>query len=143
VAVPLLELFLLIRLGEVLGTLNTVLIVVLTGILGASFARSQGAGIISHIRTALNQGRIPGEEMVQGLLILAGGLMLITPGFLTDLLGFTLILPPTRRLAAGWLMAYFKKRMQAGQWRINDFRVDPDNHSERNDDNTPPRINQP
>ena len=143
ITVPLLELFLLIRLGEVLGTLNTVLIVILTGILRASFARSQGAGILSHIRAATSQGRIPGQEMVQGLLILAGGLMLITPGFLTDLLGFALILPPTRRLAAGWLTAYFKKRMQAGQWRINDIRIDPDHHHEQNDDHQPPRINRP
>jgi UPF0716 protein FxsA len=121
VAVPLIELSLLIKLGKILGALNTILIVVLTGILGAAFARSQGAGIVSRIKNALSQGRIPGDELIQGLLIMAGGLMLITPGFITDLLGFALILPPTRKLAAGWLLAYFKTRIQAGQWQVNNI----------------------
>ena len=140
VAVPLIELSLLIKLGKVLGTLNTILIVVLTGILGAAFARSQGAGIVSRIKNALNQGRIPGDELIQGLLIMAGGLMLITPGFITDLLGFALILPPARKLAAGWLLAYFKTRIQAGQWQVNNVHfADPDDF-EGDESVDPPEI---
>jgi len=140
VVVPLVELSLLIKLGKYLGTLNTILIVILTGILGASFARSQGANIISRIRQSLSRGEIPGDEMIQGLLILAGGLMLITPGFITDLLGLALILPPSRKLAAGWLLAYFKNKIRGGQWQVNDIRFTNTDDSEGNDSDDPPEI---
>lgn len=140
VVVPLVELSLLIKVGKYLGTLNTILIVILTGILGASFARSQGANIISRIRHSLSRGEIPGDEMIQGLLILAGGLMLITPGFITDLLGFALIVPPSRKVAAGWLLANFKSKMRSGQWQVNDIRFPDTDESEGNDSDGPPEI---
>lgn len=140
VVVPLIELSLLIKLGKYLGTLNTVLIVILTGILGASFARSQGANIISRIRNSMSRGEIPGEEMIQGLLILAGGLMLITPGFITDLIGFALILPLSRKVAAGWLLTYFKNRIQGSQWQDNNIRFTNTANSEKNENDDPPEI---
>jgi len=116
VLVPLLELFLLIRIGRVLGAVNTVLIVILTGVLGAAFARTQGLGIIGRIRTALGRGELPGRELLEGVMILAGGIMLITPGFITDLAGFSLILPLSRHWIAVRLLRSMRIRMGAGAW---------------------------
>lgn len=140
VMVPLVELSILIKLGKYLGTLNTILIIILTGILGASFAKSQGIGIISKIRNSLNQGKIPGEEMIQGLMILAGGLMLITPGFITDLVGFSLILPQSRKLFAGWLLVYLKKKIQSGRWQVNDSRFHSPDDTNGDDSHDQPEI---
>ena len=112
VIVPLIELVLLIKIGRIIGVGNTILIVVITGVVGAVFARQQGAGILLNIRNSLARGEIPGAEMVQGVMILVGGIFLITPGFLTDLLGFLLLIPFTRTLASGFLMHYFRKRFE-------------------------------
>ena len=142
VMVPLVELSILIKLGKYLGTLNTILIIILTGILGAAFARSQGAGIISRIKTSLNQGQVPGDELIQGLLILAGGLMLITPGFITDLLGFSLILPQSRKLFAGWLLAYMKNKLHSGRWQVNDSRFYSPDDTNGDDSDDRPEIKQ-
>lgn len=142
VMVPLVELFILIKLGKYLGTLNTILIIILTGILGAAFARSQGAGIISRIRNSLNQGQIPGNELIQGLLILVGGLMLITPGFITDLLGFSLILPQSRKLFVGWLLTYMKNKIQSGRWQVNDSRFHSPDDTNGDDSDDRPEIMQ-
>jgi UPF0716 protein FxsA len=115
-AVPVIELYLLIKVGEEIGTMNTVVLVIVTGIIGASFAKSQGAQIIAKIRSALNQGQLPGRDLLQGAMILAGGILLVTPGFLTDLAGLSLLFPPTRKLYTDFTMDYFKKKFQSGQW---------------------------
>ncbi|MCK4943126.1 MAG: membrane protein FxsA [Candidatus Aminicenantes bacterium] len=142
VMVPLVELSILIKLGKYLGTLNTILIIILTGILGAAFARSQGAGIISRIRNSLNQGQIPGDELIQGLLILAGGLMLITPGFITDLLGFSLILPYSRKWYARMFLSYIEKKIKSGHWQKHDIHVNNSNDESEEDSNHKPEIMQ-
>ncbi|MCK4836909.1 MAG: FxsA family protein [Candidatus Aminicenantes bacterium] len=134
VFVPLVELYVLIKLGKYLGTETTILIVILTGILGAAFARSQGAGIISKIRNSLNQGKIPGQEMIEGILILTGGIMLITPGFITDLVGFSLILPFSRAFYSNIALSYLEKKIKTGYWKKYDFNVydtdiDPEDNS--------------
>lgn len=110
VIVPIVELYILVTVGQEIGTLNTVAIVVITGIAGASFARSQGAQIIYKIRSMMSEGQIPGKEILQGVMILAGGIMLLTPGFITDLLGLSLLFPFTRRFYMNLTLAYFKKR---------------------------------
>ncbi len=94
--IPLIELAILIEIGRNIGALYTILIVVLTGALGAFLARQQGFATASRIKESLNKGKIPADDMIGGLLILAGGLMLLTPGILTDLAGFTMIIPATR-----------------------------------------------
>ena len=85
--VPLVELYLLIRLGTYIGAADTVAIVIGTGVVGGLLARSQGLAVVHRIRTELNQGRVPAESLFDGLLILISGAMLITPGLLTDGLG--------------------------------------------------------
>jgi len=116
---PVTELFILIKAGGAIGTLNTVAIVIVTGVIGASFARSQGAQIITKIKTQLSQGQLPGEDLLEGAMILAGGILLVTPGFITDLVGLSLLFPPTRKLYANLTFNYFKKKFESGQWKYS------------------------
>lgn len=102
--VPLIELALLIKLGNVIGLWPTILIVIGTGVLGAALARSQGTQVVSAIRAELAEGRPPTESLLNGLLVLVGGVVLLTPGLLTDLLGFSLLVPSTRN--------WFKRKLQ-------------------------------
>src|SRR4030042_5848079 len=95
--VPLIELALLIKVGTYIGVLPTIIIVVLTGILGAALAKYEGLSVLNQIRGTLSEGNIPGDEMLDGLLILVGGSLLLAPGFLTDILGYTMIIPFTRQ----------------------------------------------
>lgn len=117
IIVPIVEIYILVKAGQYIGSMNTIAIVILTGIAGAAFAKSQGAQIIFKIRSALSQGQLPGRELLQGAMILAGGIMLLTPGFLTDLLGFSLLFPLTRGFYTDWAMKYFKRKFRTGQWR--------------------------
>ena len=96
IAVPLVELALLIKLGNAIGLWPTIFIVIATGVLGAALARSQGTRVISAIRAEVAEGRPPTESLLNGLMVLAGGVVLLTPGLLTDLLGFSLLIPFTR-----------------------------------------------
>ena len=94
--VPLLELMLLIQLGGVVGLGATILLVAGTGVVGISIARQQGLAIISDIKKKFNQGQMPKNELLDGGLVLVGSAMLLTPGLITDTLGFLLIVPFTR-----------------------------------------------
>lgn len=96
--VPLLELTLLILIGEVVGVWVTVGLVVLTGALGAALARSEGLRVLGRVREEWNRGRVPTDELLDGLLILIAGAVLLTPGLITDCLGFFLLSPPGRTL---------------------------------------------
>lgn len=96
IIVPLAELGIFMALGKNLGLLNTIAIIFLTAILGASLTKSQGLQVLRKFQTATNAGKLPHEEIVDGLLILIAGAVLLTPGFLTDTLGFLLLIPPSR-----------------------------------------------
>jgi UPF0716 protein FxsA len=117
--VPVVELYILIKAGQAIGTMNTVALVILTGIVGASFAKSQGAQIISKIRNQLSQGQLPGRDLLQGAIILAGGILLVTPGFITDVVGLSLLFPLTRKLYTDLTLDYFKKKFESGQWKYS------------------------
>lgn len=95
--VPLVELALLLWIGRHLGVLPTVALILLTGVLGASLARIQGLAAWRRLQEALEAGRLPGRELVEGFLILLAGAVLLTPGVLTDAVGFLLLVPPARR----------------------------------------------
>lgn len=96
--VPMIELSLLINLGSYIGPLATLALVALTGVIGVSLAREQGFIVISKVRNSLDRGKLPADSLIEGLLILIGGVMLLTPGLLTDIAGFSLIIPLTRRI---------------------------------------------
>ncbi len=94
--VPLIELYLLILVGQAIGAGPTVLLVVLTGAVGASLARMQGFAVWGKIHREMNLGRFPGNELIDAVLILASGVTLLTPGIITDVLGFLMLIPITR-----------------------------------------------
>jgi len=96
IIIPLLELYILIKIGQLLGAGVTIALVVVTGILGAIFIRAQGFSLITKIKLDLNKGKVPHKRLIEGVCILASGLLLLTPGLLTDLAGFLLLIPPLR-----------------------------------------------
>jgi UPF0716 protein FxsA len=97
VTVPLLELYLLVRIGEAIGLGPTIGLVLVTGALGASLARAQGLATWARFQRTLAAGGLPAQELVEGLLILVAGAVLLTPGVLTDAVGFLLLVPRVRR----------------------------------------------
>jgi UPF0716 protein FxsA len=108
--VPLIELFLLVKLGTVIGIGATVLIVISTGVLGAWLARRQGLGVLRRLSEDLNEGRLPGDTLIDGLLILIAGALLLTPGLITDTIGFLLLVPQGRTVVRRMVAARFEKR---------------------------------
>ena len=91
--IPVAEIYLIIKLGGLLGAFNTVLIIICTGFVGAYLARMQGMTTMMRVRRNMNQGIVPAEEPFDALLILIAGIVLLTPGFLTDIAGIMLLLP--------------------------------------------------
>lgn len=120
--IPLVELALLIKLGQVIGLFSTIAIVILTGILGASLARSQGFGIVQRIQNELARGQLPGDSLLDGALVLAGALLLLTPGMITDAFGFTLLLPVSRVFVKTYLKKYFRRKIKSDEIHI-DYKV--------------------
>lgn len=113
--VPFVELIVLIEVGKRIGTMATVAIIILTGVLGASLARVQGFLVFIRIRNDLNMGKLPGDSLLDGLLILIGAIVLLTPGFITDILGFLLLFPGTRVLLRDPVQQYFRKKISGSQ----------------------------
>ena len=95
--VPLLEIYLLIQVGSVIGALPTVFLVVFTAVLGVFLIRRQGLATMQRVQATIAQGEIPAVEMLEGLFLLISGALLLTPGFFTDTLGFLCLIPPFRR----------------------------------------------
>lgn len=112
ICVPLIELMLLIQIGEWIGLWPTIALVVVTGFLGASLARQQGFKVWTRIQTELNAGRMPAADVLDGLLILIGGIVLLTPGLLTDLCGFALMVPGVRRRVRAEVEKRFRNRQE-------------------------------
>ncbi len=119
--VPIIELYVLIEAGHQIGIGATIGMIILTGIAGAYLARTQGFNLINKIQTELNQGRIPAEELMDGAIILAGGLLLLTPGFCTDLFGFVLLTPMTRKIIKVWLKKWLDIKIQRGEINFRQF----------------------
>jgi UPF0716 protein FxsA len=103
-AIPLLEVMLLIRVGGIIGALPTVALVVLTAVIGVALLRRQGLATLQRVQQSVDAGRLPALEMVEGVGLLLAGAFLLTPGFVTDALGFALLVPALRRLLAAWVL---------------------------------------
>ena len=111
--IPLIELYLLITVGSYLGAGLTILVVLGTGMAGAYLARLEGWRTWQKIQSELQNGAAPASELIDGVLILAAGLLLITPGILTDVVGFCLLLPPTRAALKIVIRRALEKRVQS------------------------------
>jgi len=118
--VPLLELFLLVKLGTVVGVGPTVALVIFTGVLGAWLARQQGLGVLRRLSEDLAVGRLPAVALIDGLLILIAGAVLLTPGLLTDALGFFLLVPQSRAVVRKAVVARFGRRFQRSDPEVID-----------------------
>jgi UPF0716 protein FxsA len=104
-AVPLFEIWLLIKVGGWLGAVPTIGLVVFTAVLGALLLRWQGFGILNRVRLMMARGELPAIEMLEGVMLVFCGALLLTPGFFTDAIGFLLMIPPLRRQAVLWLVS--------------------------------------
>ena len=116
--VPAIELYLIIKVGSVIGALNTIFIIIFTGILGAYYARQQGFRVVNNIQWKMQQGTVPGDDLVNGAMLLVGGAFLITPGFITDFAGVSLIFPPTREAIKVGVKRYLEKRVRQGEVKV-------------------------
>jgi len=113
--VPAIELYLLIKIGGLIGAERTIVIIVLTGAIGAYLARREGAKVFFTVQEKLSAGQIPGTELIEALLLLITGALLVTPGFLTDIVGFSLLVPQVRKIAANGLKERFANKIVLSQ----------------------------
>jgi len=108
VLVPIIELFILLEVGKNIGVIFTIAIVIFTGVFGAYLVKTQGFNLLFSIKTKINSGVIPTDSLIEGLLVLIGGTFLITPGLITDIIGFLLIIPQSRififKYVKRWIM---------------------------------------
>ncbi len=113
--IPIIEIYLLIEIGSMFGALIAVALVILTGFLGAFLARMQGLQTLYRIQESLREGRMPSGELLDALLIGIAGLVLLTPGFLTDSAGFLLLIPATRNAIKNWLRRQIELRYMSNR----------------------------
>jgi UPF0716 protein FxsA len=118
VLVPVIELWLLIRMGQWIGLWPTIAFVILTGWAGAFLARLEGTRVLAQFQGELVAGRIPSQAIFDGACVLIGGAFLVAPGVLTDVTGLALLFPPTRRLIQRWLRRRIERGIASGQIRV-------------------------
>jgi UPF0716 protein FxsA len=121
IGIPIVEIAILVKIGTLIGFWPTMLIVIATGILGATLARIQGFLVLNRIRSELQMGRMPTEELIDGLLILIGGIVLLTPGLLTDFAVFLMLIPWSRNFSKKWLRKKFSLWVQSRNTRVTYF----------------------
>ncbi len=119
--IPVAEIYLIIKLGGFLGAFNTVAIIILTGFVGATLARMQGLETMLRVRQSLQQGLVPAEEMVDALLIFIAGIVLLTPGFITDAAGLLLLFTPSRFYIKRFLRRKFDQWNKDGRIQHHNF----------------------
>ena len=114
VAIPIVEIYVIIQVGEAIGALWTIALLVADSILGSVLMRAQGRVAWRRFNEAVGVGRVPGREVVDGVLVIFGGALLLTPGFITDIFGLIFLIPPTRVLVRRLLV----RRATLGMFRV-------------------------
>ena len=109
--VPVVEIYLIVEVAQSTGILNTVALLILISVVGAWMVRREGLGILRRAQGELTAGRVPGRQMVDGLLVLVAGVLMLTPGFATDALGLILLFPPSRITVREILIRRFTRRV--------------------------------
>ena len=117
--VPIVELAVIIQIGSAIGVLNTIGLLILSGVLGGWLMKREGLGVLRRIQFTLAEGRVPGVELLDAFLILFGGALMLTPGFVTDIVGMALLLPPVRALVRVALRRRFTARVVGGSGIID------------------------
>ena len=118
IIVPLVELVLLIQLGQVVGLWPTLALVVFTGVTGAALARLEGLRVLFQFQSELASGKLPGQALLDGISVLVGGAFLLTPGILTDFAGFALLLPTSRRWIQRRVRGALERQVKAGTIQV-------------------------
>ena len=116
--VPVIEIYLLIKVGSLIGALPTAALLLAISLTGAYLVRSQGFRIVTQVRQELAQGRLPAAQLLDGALVLLGSLLLLTPGFFTDFIGIFFLIPATRRIIKLWLGLWLQKRLARGGFLV-------------------------
>jgi len=124
VAMPLIELLVLLRVHEAIGLMSTLALVILTGVVGAFLARVQGLLVVTQIQRELAGGRMPAPRLMDGVMILVAGVLLITPGLITDAAGFALLVPPVRAAIRAWLRRKVEARLSDGSITVTSWYSD-------------------
>jgi UPF0716 protein FxsA len=115
ILVPIIELVLLIQIGQWIGTVPTIALIILTGALGAMLVRRQGIEVMARMRGELQTGQLPTEAIFDGAIILVAGAFLVTPGILTDTVGFLCLIPSTRRFIKKQIRQRIERAIQSGR----------------------------
>ncbi|MBN2703617.1 MAG: FxsA family protein [Pontiellaceae bacterium] len=112
IGLPIIELVLLIKVDRLIGFGPTVLLVVLTGVVGATMVRRQGVALLFKIRQEMQRGNTPAPQMIDGIMLLIAGAFLITPGLITDTVGFALLIPFVRKAIRGWIRKKLEEKVR-------------------------------
>lgn len=119
IGLPVVELALLIKLHGVVGLGPTILLVLTTGVVGATLVRRQGIAILFNIQRELAKGNLPAPQMMDGIMVLLAGALLITPGLITDAAGFALLIPFVRQHIRGWLRKKLEQKIRSGYIQVH------------------------
>ena len=122
ILMPIIELAVLLKLHAVAGLVNTLAVVIITGFVGAFLARAQGIMVLAQIRHDLAEGRMPAPRLMDGVMILIAGVLLITPGLITDTAGFLLLIPAVRSTIRAWLRRKLEAKLRDGTANITFWR---------------------
>lgn len=116
--IPVIELAILIKIGSFIGVTSTVIIVILTAIIGAYMVRLEGLGVLYRIQNNMQQGVFPGDELISGAMILMAGALLLTPGFFTDIIGFLMVIPVSRNFIKEIVKKHIDKKISSDDIHI-------------------------
>jgi len=125
--IPLVEIYFLIKVGSIIGAIPTVALVVFTALLGAMLLRFQGMATLQRTRSAMAQGQLPAMEMFEGVLLVFSGALLLTPGFVTDTIGFLFLVPAFRKIVIRWFLS--KSTISSQTFRDPSDKSSPDPHT--------------
>ncbi|CAM4188406.1 UPF0716 protein FxsA [Paenibacillus endophyticus] len=121
IIVPVIEFWGIFQMGSWIGGWNTFFILIVMGLAGAYLARAEGRRVWGEAQRQMQAGQIPGQTLLDGLCVLAGGILLLMPGFLSDIVGVTLLLPATRTFYRQMMLHWIEKRMRNGNFKIGRF----------------------
>jgi UPF0716 protein FxsA len=147
IVVPIAELYVIIQVGEAIGLLPTIALLLADALLGSMLLRYQGRAAWIRFNRALAEGRLPHKEVFDGVLVIMGGALLLTPGFLTDILGLVLLIPPTRALVRAMSARFVRRRLALGGggavWSFGTARRPPRRPAPGGPSGAPPRESGP
>jgi UPF0716 protein FxsA len=131
ILVPFIELFLLIEMGQLVGTLPTLGLIIFTGVAGAYLARRQGLQVLRRLQSDIQTGGLPAEAIFDGVFVLVAAILLMTPGVLTDLMGLACLFPPTRRLIKRFIWSRIERALRNGQLFVDYSGRQPQDRAEK------------